>query len=160
LTDQAGGERDSFFPRQILVEIRKGQKMFGRKVNPVRRRNSILILAGLFLVMAVIDKPSLLLFFTSSKQFISIVLIVAAAFVATLGIYRFVEPIFGRGNSPWYARPGAVIFLAVALMGINAMFMILDNLFANILGTGPFLVHKAYIYLFMAFELVWILLLE
>ena len=118
------------------------------------------MLAGIFLVMAVIDKPSLLLFFASAKQFISIVLIVAAAFVATLGIYRFVEHIFGRGNQPWYARPGAVIFLAVALMGINAMFMVLDNLFSNILGTGPFLVHKAYIYLFMAFELVWILLLE
>jgi len=134
--------------------------MFGRKTDPVRRRNSILMLAGVFLVMAVIDKPSLLLFFTSSKQFISIILIVAAAFVATLGIYRFVEPIFGRNNPPWYAKPGAVIFLTVALIGINAIFMVLDNLISNILRTNPFLINKAYIYLFMAFELVWILLLE
>ncbi len=118
------------------------------------------MLAGVFLVMAVIDKPSLLLFFTSSKQFISIILIVAAAFVATLGIYRFVEPIFGRNNPPWYAKPGAVIFLTVALIGINAIFMVLDNLISNILRTNPFLINKAYIYLFMAFELVWILLLE
>ena len=134
--------------------------MFGRKIDPVRRRNSIFMLAGVFLVMAVIDKPSLLLFFTSSKQFISIILIVAAAFVATLGIYRFVEPIFGRNNPPWYAKPGAVIFLTVALIGINAIFMVLDNLISNILRTNPFLINKAYIYLFMAFELVWILLLE
>ena len=134
--------------------------MFGRKTDPVRRRNSILMLAGVFLVMAVIDKPSLLLFFTSSKQFISIILIVAAAFVVTLGIYRFVEPIFGRDNLPWYAKPGAVIFLTVALIGINAIFMVLDNLISNILGNGPFLINKAYIYLFIAFELVWILLLE
>ena len=134
--------------------------MFPRKTDPVKRRNLILILAGIFLMIAIIHKPSLLLFFTSSRQFLAIILIAAAGFTAAVGIYNFVEMIYGTNNPPWYAKPGALIFLAVALIIINAVFMFFSNMLSNISADMAVLNNKAYLYLFMAFELIWTVALE
>lgn len=133
--------------------------MFRRNINPVRRRNSLLLLSGMFLMMALINKPSMLLFFISAKEFVSIIAIAFAAFMATIGIYQYADRIFGRTEIPWYARPWAMIFLAVALIIINAMFMLTIRLISKIVETG-FVLHNAHIYLFMAFEVAWIVLLE
>lgn len=120
----------------------------------------MLMLAGVFLVMAVIDKPSLLLFFASAERLVSMVLIIVAAFVATLGIYRLADAIFGRNNTPWHGKASGSILLIAALIGINFILMTLDNMLSNIFGTGPFSIPRAYLYLFTTFELLWILLLD
>ena len=118
------------------------------------------MLAGIFLIIALINKPSLLLFFASAKTFFSLVLVAFAAFLATLGIYNFAEAIFGRTELPWYARPGGMVFLVAALFCINAVFMFFGKVLSNVLRTELFFVQEAYIYLFMVFELLWIVLLE
>ena len=133
--------------------------MFQRNIDPVRRRNSLLILAGIFSVIAIIDRPSMLLFFVSVREFISLILVAFAAFMATMGIYHYAAHIFGRTELPWYTKPGGMVFLAVMLICINAAFMLMSRLLSRILGTA-FLEHNAHVYLFMAFELLWIVLLE
>jgi len=101
----------------------------------------------------------MLLFFISTKETVSIIAVAFASFMATIGIYQYADRIFGRTELPWYARRGAMIFLAIALMMANALFMITCKLLARTIETG-FVLHNAYIYLFMSFEVVWIVLLE
>ena len=120
----------------------------------------MLMLAGVFLIIAVINKPSLLLFFASTKQFISLALIVFAALLAAIGIYNFAISIFGRTESPWYTRPWAMLFLVVALLIINAVLMFGGGLLSNVFKMNLFFVQDAYIYLFMGFEVLWLVLLE
>jgi hypothetical protein len=134
--------------------------MFGRRTDPVRRRNSLLMLAGVFLVIAVINKPSLLLFFASARQLISLALMVFAALLTAIGIYNFAISIFGRSELPWYTRPWAMFFLVAALLIINAALMLAGNLFSNVFKANVFFLKDAYIYLFMAFEVLWLVLLE
>lgn len=134
--------------------------MFRKTINPVKRRNSILIMAGIFMAIAVIEKPSLLLFFLSAKSLSSVTLAVFAAFLATLGIYSFVRSVFGWQNSPWYTHKGAMLFIVTVLLGINALFIIFDNLLSSVISTRLMLSQKGYIWLFMAFELLWIVALE
>jgi hypothetical protein len=134
--------------------------MFGRKTDPVKRRNSLLMIAGSFLIIAVINKPSVLLFFASARQFISFALMVFAAFMAALGIHSFAEIVFGKTTLPWYTRPWAILFLAVALIIINVVLMLTGNLFSSIFKVNMFFLQNAYIYLFMALEVLWLVLLE
>ncbi|MFH1613778.1 MAG: hypothetical protein ABIG61_01660 [Planctomycetota bacterium] len=134
--------------------------MFGRKTDPVRRRNSLLMLAGVFLIIAVINKPSLLLFFASAKQFISLALMVFAALLAAIGVYNFAISIFGRSELPWYTKPWAMLFLIAALLVINAALMFAGNMLSNMFKTNLFFVQDSYIYVFMAFEVLWLVLLE
>lgn len=56
--------------------------MFRKTINPVKQRNSILIMAGIFLIIAIINKPILLLFFISAQRFAGVALTVFAAFLA------------------------------------------------------------------------------
>ena len=134
--------------------------MFRRKTDPVRRRNSLLMIAGIFLIIAVINKPSLLLFFASARQFISFALVVFAAFLAAIGIYNFAISVFGRSELPWYTRPWAMLFLVASLLIINAVLMFAGNLFSNVFKANMFFLKDAYIYLFMALEVLWLVLLE
>lgn len=133
--------------------------MFRRNINPVRRRNFLLLLAAMFLMMALLNKPSMLFFFISAKEFVSVITVAFAAFFATIGIYQYADRIFGRTELPWYARPGAMIFLAVALIISNALIMLTSKLLSRTVETGLVL-HNAHIYLFMAFEVAWIVILE
>lgn len=134
--------------------------MFRKTINPVKRRNSILIMAGVLLIIAIVNKPALLLFFISAQRFAGVALIAFAALLATLGIYNFVRKIFGRTSEPWYVKPRAMIFLVVVLIGINALLFLFDSLMSSIFGIGPFLSQRGYVYLFMAFELLWLVLFE
>lgn len=134
--------------------------MFGRKTDPVRKRNSLLIIAGSFLVIAVINKPSVLLFFASVRQFISFALVVFAAFMAALSIHSFAEIVFRRTELPWYTKPWSILFLAVALIIVNVVLTLTGNLFSSIFKVNMFFLQDAYIYLFMALEVLWLVLLE
>ena len=134
--------------------------MFGRKTDPVRRRNLLLLLAASFLIIAVINKPSLLLLFASAKQFISFALIIFSALWTALGIYNFAEIIFGKTELPWYTKPWSMFFLAAALIIINAVLIFAGNAFSNAFKVRMFFLENAYIYLFMASEVLWLVLLE
>ncbi len=134
--------------------------MLGRKIDPVRRRNSLLIIAATFLVIALVNKPSLLLFFASVRQLISLALMIFAALWAALGIHNFATAVFGQAELPWYTRPWAILFLLVALLVINAVLMFAGSLLSNMCKTDLFFVQDAYIYLFMAFEVLWLALFE
>ena len=120
----------------------------------------MLIIAGSFLVIAVINKPSVLLFFASVRQFISFALVVFAAFMAALSIHSFAEIVFRRTELPWYTKPWSILFLAVALIIVNVVLTLTGNLFSSIFKVNMFFLQDAYIYLFMALEVLWLVLLE
>lgn len=62
--------------------------------------------------------------------------------------------------SPWYARRGVAVFLCLAVPCINPLYMNLDDSFV---GTGlieQITSQQARMFIFMAFELLWIAWLD
>ena len=118
-------------------------------VNPVVRRNILLMISTVLLLIAVLYKPSLLLCFTSFKGAFSVVFTFAAALFGALGIGLFAGVFLRERGNPWYARPHALIYLGAALSLIS------------ILGAQLYpQVHKGSMFLFMAFEVLWVVIVE
>lgn len=134
--------------------------MFSRKKRVLQRKNYIFILGSIFLVMAILEKPSFILFFTSIERMISMILILIAALLATLGVYHLGRSIFGRNNSQWHTKSPGTIWHVVGVIIFSILITAFDHLHGGILGTGQYLIPRAYLYLFTAFELLWIFLLS
>ena len=63
-------------------------------------------------------------------------------------------------SSPWHTRWTAVVFLPVALIGINTLFSAVDRIAFTLTGAGPFLSSAAAANLLIARELIGVALLE
>ena len=134
--------------------------MFRRNIDPIRRRNSLLMLAGIFMIIAVMNKPSILLFFTSPRGLISTALTAFAGLLTAIGINNLAQIfLHGRGE-PWYARRGALFFLLIILLAISALLCFIEALILGPLEMGHLILSKGTIYQFMAMGILWIVILE
>jgi hypothetical protein len=124
--------------------------------NPVSRKHTLMIAAGFFLLVAGFIEPGLLPRLSSQAGTVTIGFIVVSGFLAAQGIRRLAG-IFLRDKAPWYA---VAVFLCIALPCINPLFLKLDGFF---IGTGMIeqvTSPPARMFLFMAFELLWIAWLD
>ena len=129
-------------------------------IDPVFRRNALLFGSGIFLLIAFINKPWILLSFLTPRGLTSTALLAIAGLFAAICIHEIAQ-IFLRGpGEPWFARRGALVFLPVIILSINALFEMTDKFVHDIAGIGPFLTSKAVLYEFIGMELLWIVLLE
>ncbi len=129
-------------------------------INPIHRRKTLLIAAGIFMLLAILNQPALLLFITSPVGLIYIILIATAGFFAAKGIREFADVFLKKPGYPWYSRQGAFVFLAIIMPIINAIYTIFDGIAFSAFRTIHNYPCSTNIFMFIAFELLWIVILE
>lgn|GEM_PF-1848734 len=124
------------------------------------RRKALFMLACILLAVVLAHRPWMLLLAFSGKGISKTVLLVVVGLAAVIAIHELAQFVLRGRGEPWYSRRGASIFLPAALLCINALLSIADNLASKIFGIGPFLSSNAVMCMLIAVELMWIVLLE
>jgi len=129
--------------------------------NTFFRRKALFMLACTLLILAVAHRPWMLLFAFSAKGLTHTVLLVVVGLAAVIVIHELAQFVLRGRGEPWYARRGALLFLPAALLCINALFSVVDDIAFRTFGIGPFLSSSnAAMCMLIAVELLWIALLE
>jgi len=134
--------------------------MHTRTVDPVQRRNALLAISAAFMAMAGAQRPALLLFFSSVPMTVNLAVSVVAAFFLTLAIREFALVFLHEPGDPWYAKRGAIVFLAISLPSLNAILTILARSGPMADRIGPVLLKPGMRFQLAAFEVLWLVLLE
>ena len=124
------------------------------------RRRALFMLGCILLVVAAAHRPWMLLFAFRAKGLTNTLVLVVGALVAVITIHEFAQLVLRGRGEPWYTRRGSLLFLPVALLCMNALFRVADNLASKTFGMGPFLSSNAAMCVLIAVELMWITLLE
>lgn len=131
-----------------------------KRLNPIQKRNTLLIAGLVSLAIAAIKKPSLLFFFTSSKGTASAFLMILGALFGAFSFREFGYIFLKRRGDPWYARGGSFFLLALMMTVFGFVAAIIDGVILSSLGIGPIITENAYIYEFFGLVFIWIVLLE
>jgi len=131
-----------------------------RTIDPVQRRNALLAISAAFMAMAVAQRPALLLFLTSVPLTVNLAVSVVAAFFMALAIREFASLLLRGPGDPWYAKRGAIVFLAISLPSLNAILTILARTGPMAGRIGPVLLQPGMRFQLAAFEVLWMVLLE
>ena len=128
--------------------------------NPVSRKHTLMIAGGFFLLVAAFVEPGLLPHLSSQAGTITMGFAVAASFLAAKVMRQLAGVLLRDKVSPWYAARGVAVFLCIAVPCINPLYIKLDDFFV---GTGliqQVTSQEARMFIFMAFELLWIAWLD
>ena len=128
--------------------------------SPAARRHKLLFAAVVFLLIAGFLDPELLHRFSCQAGIVTAAFLVIAAFLAAKGIRRLADVFFRGSARPWFACSGVVVFLCIILPCINIVFIIIDNMFFDIMAIGHVTAQQVRMFVFMALELLWIAMLE
>lgn len=129
-------------------------------MNPVSRRNMLFVAAVIFLLIAGYLDPAIVHRLACHVGIITVAFLVICAFVAAKSIRRLADVFFRGSASPWYARPGVVVFLCIILPCANVLFIIIDNLFFGTTAMGQVISQQVRIIAFTGLNLLWIAVLE
>ena len=124
------------------------------------RRKALFMLGCILLLIAVAHRPWMLLFAFRAKGLTSTLVLVVGALVAVITIHEFAQFVLRSQGEPWYTRRGSLVFLPIALLCMNVLFIAADNLASKAFRMGPFLSSNAAMCVLIAVELMWIALLE
>lgn len=130
------------------------------RISPVSRRQILLFAAVVFLLIAGYLDPAIVHRLACHAGIITVAFLVICAFVVAKGIRRLADVFFRGSANPWYARPGVVVFLCIALPCANVVFIIIDSLFFGITSMGQVISQQVRMFAFMALELLWVAVLE
>ena len=133
-----------------------------RKITSVFRfrRKALFMLACILLVVAMAHRPWMLLFAFRAKGLTNTLVLVVWALVGVITIHELAQLALRSRGEPWYTRRGSLLFLPIALLCMNILFIAADNLVSETFGMGPFLSSNAAMCVLIAVELMWIALLE
>lgn len=124
------------------------------------RPKVLFTMAAAILLACAIHRPWRLLFVFSGKGLTCAMVFIVAGLVIGAIVHELGQFCLRTNVSPWYTRRAAAVFLLVAMIGINALLPIIDRMVFAVIGTGPFLSSATSAYVLIAFELVWVALLE
>ena len=111
-----------------------------------------MITAGFFLLVASFVDPGLLPRLSSQAGTVTMGFVIVSGFLAAQGIRRFAA-VFLKDKAPWYA---VAVFLCIAVPCINPLFTKLDDFLVGAGMIEQVTSQPARMFLFMAFELLWI----
>jgi hypothetical protein len=129
--------------------------MIANTSNPVVRRNAILTTGIVMVVLAILDEPSVLLRFTSPKGLTGLGLIVMGTFCLAQGIASAARNTLKSPIEPWYARPGALLFLLVATLVVLTVWLYTGTTATALVGT-PRIDKDVHIYSLIGLIFIWI----
>ena len=131
-----------------------------RIVDPISRRNTLLIIAAITMLLAIICRPAILLFFLSAREFLNSTILIVVAFFSAASIDRWSPNILRSPENPWYIRKGATIFLIVALFIMTSIVVVVGNNTFRSIGSGPLMSQNGAVLEFIALQLFWIVICE
>ena len=124
------------------------------------RRKVLFLLACILLLLALAHRPWMLLFIFSARGLTNSVVFVVVGLVAVIAVHELAHLVLRGRTGSWIARRGALVFLPIALVCVNALLTVADKGACKTLGIGPFFSSNAAMYALVAVELMWITLLE
>lgn len=128
--------------------------------NPVQRRNFLLLIAGVLLLGAFAEKPSLVLFFLSPRELFNMAVIVVTTLFLAIAINHTAQAALTGHQQPWYARPGALTYLLLMAILLNVAAVYAMNNAFTAFGSGPLFSELYCQFLFNAATLIWTTVLE
>jgi hypothetical protein len=134
--------------------------MAWKTVDPVARRNTLLQTAAIVMLIAIICRPSILLFCFSIRELINTIILVVVAFVAAVSIDEWAQSFLRSPGDPWYIRKGATIFLFLALLVMTTIVVFVGNGTFKAIGSGFLMSQNGAVLEFISLQLLWIVLLE
>ena len=134
--------------------------MIRRPLNPIRIRNILLIEAAVFVLIAIIQHPGILLLVGSRRGWIAMALTILAGLFAAIGIRQLAKSWFRKPGQPWYVRPWVFIFLTIMLVTMTVGFVHLQGFISSILGMKIASNICAWLFIFTAMALIWITVLD
>ncbi|MCP4608784.1 MAG: hypothetical protein GY845_08725 [Planctomycetes bacterium] len=127
---------------------------------PVKKRNILFCAGIIMLIIAVILKPSLLLFFLTSEDRVHVFLVVLASLCIAIGFHELANGLLKNNGLPWYTRPGGFIVLILLTTLFCIMAAFIDGLILPTLGIGPIVKEQAHRYELFGMVILWIISLE
>lgn len=128
-------------------------------VNPLRRRQWLILVAILLIAAALIQSPRLLVLVTTPQGLLVLILIGIAGFLGAKGIQEFAAVFLRNPGEPWYSRRGAIGYLMIIMPLINGLMVIADHIMSQFIPLPRTGTLQGRIFLFMAAELLWIVFL-
>ena len=86
--------------------------------------------------------------------------LIVGALIGVIAIHELAQFVLRSQGEPWYVRQVTLIFLPIALLRLNTIFSISDQLVCKSFGIAPFLPSQTAMCILIATELMWIALLE
>ena len=90
-----------------------------REWSPVLKRNAIIGMGVVLLLIALIMEPSIWALFTTKLGWMKIICSVTVGFVFAGGLYQLGEQALPSPIEPWYARPLGLGLLSVIMLLVN-----------------------------------------
>ncbi len=134
--------------------------MAWRNVDPVLRRNVLLITAAATMLLAIICRPAILLSLLSAREFLNTAILVVVAFFSARSIDEWAQAVLRSPGDPWYIRKGSCIFLFLALLAMTTIVVVVGNWTFKSIGSGPLMSQNGAVLEFIALQLFWIVILE
>ena len=129
-------------------------------VDPVSRKNTLLMTAGIVMLIAIICRPAILLFCFSARELLNNTILVVVAFFAAISIDEWAQSVLRSPGEPWYIRRGSTLFLFLALLCMTTIVVVVGNWTFKAIGSGPLMSQNGAVLEFIALQLLWIVLLE
>jgi len=146
-------------PGRIRSRLRPRRTTTGSYGNSRLRRKAILLAAVFFAVMAVAERPWILLSFMSAKGLMNTAVLAVVSLVAAVAVHELGGSILGSPGRRWYARNLALVLLPLLLVITAKLAGVADSFLHSTAGIGPFLPTRAHTYEFVSMTLLWIALL-
>ena len=131
-----------------------------RTPSPAAGRNILLGLGGGLLALASIAAPSVLGSLRTFDGLGAMVFIAGMSMCGATGLRRLADFILRGPAYPWYARPGAFVFLPLAMGIVNPLAAIVCGLAFRLLGLEPAVPDHGLALEFTGLELLWIAVLD
>ena len=119
-----------------------------------------MIAATFFLLVAGLVEPGLLSRLASQAGTVTMGFIAVSGFLAAKGIRRLAAVFLGEKAAPWYTGRGVAVFLCIALPCVNPLYIKLDDFFVGTGMIAQVTSQPTRMFIFMAFELLWIAWLD
>ena len=127
---------------------------------PIKKRNALILTGIVLLVVAIIQKPALLLSCLSVKGIVHIVLMGLSSMFLAFGFHEFGNQFLRNDGLPWYTRPGGITVVMLLVILLCFAFALIDRLILPIAGINSILHEQAYRYELFGMTLLWITTLE
>jgi len=119
--------------------------MFRQPVNPFFIRNNLMGLGVVLLLIGILMRPQVLLFFLSLDEAIRLGIMILVALFSAIQIYALFEPRLPWRGSPfaWYTRPNGFLAVILGVALFVSVSFLMDRIAYLALHVGPMLPAKS-----------------
>jgi len=127
-----------------------------RHTKPIAKRNALLAAAAICFLIAIIICPNPLAVLISTAGLAYLGMYALLGIIAARGIRAAAQEVLTTPGEPWYARGGAMLFVAFVLLLTNTLYVLGEGAVFCFLRRAIIFPKSSCIFLFTAMQLLWI----